>query len=569
MTKQNNHYLTSFIILLSLLAGLFSLHVTSDITTGIGFGKDAKIIVYSENENRLDDFLVSETKKLKEVRKTLISENTYLLTMSGVEQIDEYKEKLESTDYGLEAMVLGSFGTLTRLKNNEGFIAIYFLVFFMLMSAYFAYRFKMVGYVLSLELILLIMGSLFITQYLGYPYTKTLWYALLLSIVILFYFQQRMLRYANNESLNSLTNNKELDKRKHFFYEMTLAFFFYVIGFITLRTTVFTFNSVGIYMMTLSGLILVKHLIERIVIFPMFIFCAEKDNREDALLIQDESLTYWRRNESKTYALFNSVLLLFLLISIVIGIGNGFSLKESEDYTNQNVMVINQGDANAYLEIQAILHKEDMETLQKSYEVSEQEHLWIKFHDDVEFSELENVGKIISKEMNASVTYYNTSSALNPLESQFFYTNLGCFIMASWLMVYVLLTFKKSLIFLLMTTSSLALFVFLVVSLQFEWTREIVFVAWSLPFLIAAIMMNDPILFLRDKFKHNYLKLSETSVAILFIMAIPVFIIVPTTIAVEMVGIVALMILSVHLNLMLLYLLIKYKDGKYERIINK
>lgn len=560
MNKRRDYYLTSLLIILTLLVGLFTVHTTLLLTTGIGFGKDARFIVNTQNENRLDDFLREETRNLKEIRKTNIADDMYLLTMSGVEQIDDYKEKLEMIDFNLEVVVKGSFGSLTKLKNNESFIATYFLVFFLILSLYFLNRFKMIGYLSALETIFLVVGSMYFTHWMSYPFTKTLWYSVLISIIMLIYHEQRYLRLFQGQSLDQISKTSKPINQSYIQTQIIQAIFFFFIGYISFNITSIGFYSVGIYMFAMGALSLVKIAIRRYLLFPLFIHSAQTDDHLDALKFYDQPFLNWEKNTEHKYRYLSVGFALILVVILGLGLFRGFELKESEDYTNQNVMIINRADANSYLQLQALLHENDMITLQRGYDVSEQEDLWVKFSDKVPFTELEELSKLVGNEMNVSVTYYNTGSALNPLETPIFYSILGFFVVLAWLMVWTLYSFSASTLIPFVAVSASAVFVLFLSAFHVEWTREIVYIAWSLPIVLATIVSSESDLFNVEKFKEAFLKTSSLNFIILMIMALPVFIIVPTSIAVEMVFIIALMLISIHFALFILDILKRFLE---------
>lgn len=561
MQKRFHHHLRTMLIIVTLLVGAFTVHTTSLLTTGIGFGKDARFIVSTENEDRLNDFLRDESRNLKEVRKTNISEDTYLLTMSGVEQIDDYQEKLEELDSNFEVKIRGSFGSLTKLKNNESFIATYFLVFFGILALYFMNRFKTIGYISALELIFLVVGSLFITHQTNYPFTKTLWYGVLISIVMLIYHEQRYLRLFKGRSLGDVLKSKDSINKAYIQTQFTQALFFLFIGLITYKMSAYSFYSVGVYMLALGVLSSLKIIFRRFVLFPVFIYSAKKDENESVLILDDTPMFNWGNDIEKKHMFLTSLFAIFLVFVLALGIFRGFDLKESEDYTNQNVMIINKSDANSYLQLQALLHQNEMIDKQRGYEVSEQEDLWVKFSDTVAFEDLEAISVTVGKEMAASVSYYNTGSALNPLQTPTFYSILSFFVLLAWLLVWSLFNFRDSTLVPFVAFIGSAFFILFLTAFHVEWTREIVYVAWSLPIVLATIISSESNLFKIEEFKKTFLKTTGLNFLILLMMALPVFIIVPTPIAVEMIFVIGLMLISIHFALFVLDILKKIVEG--------
>lgn len=555
MQNKFHHYLRTMMIIITLFVGLFTVHTTSLLTTGIGFGKDTRFIVTSENEDRLNEFLRDESRSLKEVRKIDILDHTYSLTISGVEQMDDYQEKLEALDLDFKVKIRGSFGSITKLKNNESFIAAYFLVFFLILTLYFMNRFKTIGYLSALELIFLVVASLFVTHRINYPFTKTLWYGILISIIMLIYQEQRYLRLFQGQDLDSILKSKNASKQAYIQTQITQAVFFLFIGLITYRMSNYSFFSVGIYMLALGSFSLMKVFFRRYLLFPAFIYAAKKDDNASVLKLQDTPIFNWNNDTEKKYRYLSMILSLFLVFVLTLGIFQGFDLKESEDYTNQNVMIINKSDANSYLQLQALLHQNDMIDQQRGYEVSEQEDLWVKFSDTVSFEDLEKISLIVGKEMGASVSYYNTGSALNPLHTSTFYWVFSFFVLLSWLLVWSLFNFKDSSSVPFATFIGTAFFILFLSAFQVEWTREIVYVAWSLPIVLATIISCESNLFKMEMFKETFLKTTGLNFLILLMMALPVFIIVPTAIAVEMVFVIGLMLISIHLALFVLNIL--------------
>lgn len=555
MQKRLHHYLTTILVILTLLVGAFTVHTTSLLTTGIGFGKDARFIVMTDHEDRLNDFLSLESQNFKEVRKTNISEGMYLLTISGIEQIDEYQEKLEALDIDLEVKIKGSFGSVTKLKNNESFIATYFLVFFLILGLYFVNRFKTIGYVSALELISLVVSSLFITHQMNYPFTKTLWYGILISIVMLIYHEQRYLRLFKGRKLDEILNTKDKLNQSYIQTQFTQAVFFLFIGYISYKMNAYGFFSVGVYMLALGFLSSLKILFRRYILFPGFIYAANKDHNLEILEFSDKPFFNWKSDTNRKHIFLSSFFGVFLIVVLILGFKNGFEHKESEDYTNQNVMIINRADANSYLQLQALLHQHEMIDMQRGYEVSEQEDLWIKFTDKVSFEELQEMSIVVGKEMAASVSYYNTGSALNPLQTPIFYSIMTFFILLAWFMVWSLYNLRASTLVPFVASAGIVFYILFLSAFQVEWTREIVYVAWSLPIVLATIISSESNLFNVEKFKETFLKITSLNFLILLMMAIPVFVIVPIPLAVDMVFAISLMLISIHFALFVLDIL--------------
>ncbi|CAM3662260.1 hypothetical protein ERUR111494_05725 [Erysipelothrix urinaevulpis] len=554
MNKTHDYYLTSILIILSLLVGVFTLHTSSLLTTGIGFGKDTRYIVYTEQEQILDHFLLHESKNLREIRKTNISDSTYLVTVSGVEQLSDYKDRIETIDAKLKVIVMGSFGSITKLKNNESFVATYFLVFFLVLLVYFSRRFKLMGYLSSLELISLVIGSLYFNQKMGYPYTKMLWYAVLISMIIIIFFEQYFLSEFEGQNLEDVLKSNKFLKGKYLHVQGGIALLFAFVAQFTFSLESFSFYSVAGFMGALSALLILRVVIQRFVTMPLLVYCAKRDQRQDNLDFVDDKIVNVKNQSRTIYLLGNIGLSLLLIITLTLGFMTQWDALESEDYTNQNVMILNRSDANTYLQLQALLHREGLYQQQKSYEVSEQEDLWIKFSDKLPFNDLESISKIVGEEMAVSVTYYNTSSATNPLGTLSFYKNLLIYLGASLLLYWTFFDLKKVWIQPAVSIMSLLAFVTLIIGLQIEWSLEIVFVTWSIPMIVSTVLIIHNNIFKDDRHVHQIVKMTGINFLILLIMAIPVFVIIPTDIAVEMVGILALMLVSVHMGVESIYL---------------
>ncbi len=540
LKNEGRYHLQIFAGFLVLVIALFSASVMEHLKTGVGFGKDARLIVQSEKKKDLDRFIRDSYYEGRETRKSKISDNRYLLTVSGLEHLSDYENLMMNNVSDLKILASGSFGSITRLQNNQSFIAVYFLVLALAILAYFLNRFRFLGIFPVAEIAFILLLSLASIQIIGYPFTKTLWYAMLVALMLLLYQKQALLSHFKGESLQHF-----LKENKHKFkpYQIYYMASFFSLSLLLYASSQYSFFPVAAYFLMLSFWILIFYLLKKYLIFPLI----EKGiATSEAIYFYDYPVFSWRKKVEKNFKWVQRILMLAFTLSLLVALVFGLEYREGDDFSEQNVMIVSDSQPDTYLQIQAILHREDFFESQKDYEVSEQESLWIRFNQDVSYLDLDYLQRIVSEELDLEVWFYKTHAFVNPLTDAVYYSRLLLSLLIS-VAIYALLSSELTVIPVLTAASlSLFFFIFLILSYRITWTREIIFLTWIIPYVSVSLSLYEEKLFHDLGHREAILDLSASNLVYLLIMSFPILVVVPTSIALEMVLLFSLLFLSVH-----------------------
>ena len=530
-----------FTLVIIVFLSLFSFMVLDQIKTGIGFGKDIRLVVRTNQQDALEDFMQASLREGVEMRKeVIIEDDVYLLTSSYDGSLSTHEKQMRDTVTDLEIIQSGSFGSITKLKNYQSFVAVYIFVYISLIVIYFTSRFKLLGLYTGLEIVLMIMMALSMVTFFNYPLTKSLWYAFLVGSIILI--SQKRAQLVRNQGKSLASVYKHLPK---FTPQCLLhSFIFLLMGFITAHQAPYDFPSVSIFYFALSVFnFLGEVILNRL--GPFILMYLGKEDGKPAIMFENHPLIKVNKNLTHKYKWARNIFVSLFILSIILGVIYGFNYQEGEDFSNMNVVVIKKADPSTFLQVEAILHKMEYFDDQLAYEVSEQGHIWLNFEAHLTERELIHISNSIQKEAYIEAGYFKTHSATPPLLSRVFYTRAFFMVLLSIVIQYVFRKEEHFIAYAATTVLSFIFFIFLVIIYQLKWTREIVVAAWFVPLITSVIATAEPRL-LTSEHEEGTVQAAIHSLTAISLVTVPVLIIVPTRIGIEIAFILILVFLAIH-----------------------
>lgn len=541
------------VIIVTVLVGFLTLTTVGRLNTGLGFGHDVRLIVETKDRTGLNNFLSNQTRNNREWRKRVIDSNHYALSFSGVENITDLVNSIDAHVSDLVVWNTGTFGSVTKLISTQSFISLYLVLFMALTAGYFCFRFRFFGWIAGMEIVIGVMLSLLLVSLFGYPFTKSLWYSVLISFMMLVYQKQMYLVDSEGLTLHEVVESRQDIRKRHIRVSLLHSAFYLIFGFVAVVLNRYGLVRTGWYMIFLGYIVLIQFLLFNFV-FERILLKIPKESS----FVQFQNINILKITQP-THILFKntvSVMLAVLLLSTLFAIPKGIDLHKGWDFANQNVLIMNDARSTAYLELQATLYEVGIFDNQLSYEVTEQGDTWIHFDENVTSKQLGAAARGVKTKFNVKGTYYDTHENLFPLEDVDFYLTLGVFILASWIMVSCIFGFKRSILIPILSVLSSMLFVFLTMIYHIKWSRETVYIVWTIPLIIGCYYSSQYSLnrfFNLDLFELEFMDSLMLNVILFAIISTPILIIIPVPITVEMIAILMMMIFSIYLALIILY----------------
>ena len=136
MNKSSELKLSIILLFSSIIVALLCMSTLSSMKLGLGFGKDARVVIETEFVEDLKEF--SRTLNLEQYESKLQSTegNIHLLDVSGIESASSLSERIYKSVPNSNILLIGTFGSMTKFLNNQSFVS---LSLFALLSITFIY----------------------------------------------------------------------------------------------------------------------------------------------------------------------------------------------------------------------------------------------------------------------------------------------------------------------------------------------------------------------------------------------------------------------------------------------
>ncbi len=480
--KELQLLIISFIALI--IGVLFTLNVSSSIKTGIGFGRDLKLVVTTENKEQLVSFLDEINTKHFETKIRSVNDNKHVITISSADTVEVIDKTMKSTIDDLTIDHIGTFGSATKLANNQSFISLYVLGIVAVIFIYFTMRFKLVGILPAYKISISFVFSLFMMNVFGYPFSESMWYILNLLLIISCVNVHRGL----NSKLGQLVFDA-FDSKEYLSKSASILVLHTLIAVFIIFSDMFSSPAEGLLIIVFSSFILIFNAIFIVVLNQIKAFIHE--DRHHWFRIETSNPIGRFANPKR--ALGNLVLIGVSLL-IVLGVfvpKTSYELPLGQSYTKESVLLIPGRESDAYLEIQAILNSLGLYENQTSYSVSDQAYLWIYFDNNVTQNDLMLSKNVIQSKMNLTSSYYISKAKDFPLQSfDFYFRYIGLTIIAAILLK---ITYSKRSIGSFITLSILIPVIFTLLSVIYDlkFTEEMILLIIMVPTVLYHLLAEE------------------------------------------------------------------------------
>lgn len=481
--KTRKDYRLAFIgLILTLGMVFFTLAISSSIHTGIGFGRDISTIVKTSDVPSLNAFLDGQTTQNREWERKQISDDTFIITISGVESAEDFRKAMISSVDDVEVLRLDTFGSTTKLRNNQSFVSLYIIAIVALTYIFLIVKFRFVGILSATQISVAILAGLLFMDIMGYPYTKSLWYTIVLVYLIAMIQTHVFNRTHNGKSIESVNQSKLSMRRAEI---MASSFAVIALLMYTFYGYGFTINASYVLVFTFT-----YFLVD--IMISQWAFNRIKSHLEPEDLIFTEQDFFGKPSQPRRA--FYNILILVTGIVIVMGlfsINNTPRFHKSKDFAKQNVLIVPHGSSRTYLEIEAILNSIGMFENQIDYQVSEQGYIWIYFDENVDTIDLQIARESIAKKTGFESSYYSTDPIPFPLVRPEFYLTYVLMSVVAMLMLRLVYVKTPTVMAGMVSLLSFVFYVLFSMIFSVRWNREMIFVTWAIPFIVSNIYSSE------------------------------------------------------------------------------
>lgn len=483
MTRKELQLLLFSVVAL-IVGVLLTINIASPIHTGIGFGRDLKLVASTEKTERLVQFIDEIKSHQYETELRSVNDNKYIITVSSADTAEVIDKTMN--DYRDDIMIehFGTFGSTTKLVNNQSFISLYFFGIVAVIFIYFTLRFKLVGLISAYKTSLTFVLSIFILQKLGHPFTESLWYVLnLILIITCIDIHQTLRRNEGKLLFDAFVPKRFLIK------SASILILHSLIGVLLVFSDTFSSPTEGLFIILFSLVLLILN------IGFLFVLKYAKPmidiKRHPWLVIQESNIVGRFSNPKKALA---NLLLVAFSIMIILGAfipKSSLSLPLGERYAKESVLIIPGQGSDSYLEVQAILNSLGIYDKQEKYSVSDQGYTWIYFNSSVSENDLMLSKNVIESKMKITPSYYVAKATEFPLYTfDFILKYAGLVIIAALLLK---ITFGKRSGVSFATLSVLIPVIFMIVSIIYDlkFSEEMVLLIAFIPSVLYHLIGED------------------------------------------------------------------------------
>ncbi len=526
--KSNELKILMCVSLATLLVAFLSMSSLSSFKLGLGFGKDMRIITEIQDQDKLIEYIKTMNRQAYDIDFVVSNNDVVIMDVSGVESTEQFVSDLSMKIPSAKVLLVGTFGSVTKFLNNHSFITMCMLTFMILIALYGIMENRLFGFAMSLEMILNLMLSLLVVTTAGYAFSTAVWYTMIALFALKFILDTYFLE----------------DAKVRYAFSLSLI----LMGLFMWISNLLLFQSSALYVMAFGAIQVVLNLILHHFTLPLF-----KEYREG--LVGQRRLFFRLEDDAegsklKVVGVLVSVAMMILLLSI---------LRTQQDrpiHQNEGskVLVVNRSDSANYLEIQALFHKLKLFNLQKDYQVSEQGQTWIEFDSKVSQEHLEIAQKELTNNLGIFSIAYESVSQRNIFNTQIYNVLLFASVVLSLGIYY--LKFKMTQGSETIVELSLAVFIYIasVTFLKLDSNQSWLLTLLYLPFMYSLIKTS-----LRGGV--GFMISVVRSAVMLILIAVPIFVIVPSLISVELIYVKLILFIALYSALLVSMLLQHIRKG--------
>ena len=366
---------------------LIMLFNVSSLSLGKGLGRR---VTYLTNN-------IFETVDLKEYKRILIrnkvdletletEEDKLILNFTGVEDVNNFTKKMYSDFPFLKIYEVGTFNSISSVKNSASSLQTYFFLFSLTFVLFWTYRYKVWGLLYSMSILMNIMASIFILNYIGYIFNGFIWFASLFIFGNLYILKNWVIQ----ESYESF-NIEKIKKN-----QLLIAGLMFISS-VLLMMIDHVYDSVAIFMF-LSSIFL---LIDTLSINKLL------ERFKSTKLSTEKIKNYFTPRESINAPdivdpnfLISFLTIFLIMVSILSFVGNKDNTKPSRDFSKETYLVVDSSDASDYLEVQAKFGKHNVFDKLKEYKISEEKNTWYVFDETVTYLDMVRVKRTLKETLD-------------------------------------------------------------------------------------------------------------------------------------------------------------------------
>lgn len=554
MTQKSK--LNIFLILvsafvISLLIGILSY---DSIKTGNDFDYSTKLILQTSKEKELRYFFDVQARNGIESSVENIDETTYLVVLGGLDDEKTFYENLNTSIPDLNMLHEATFGSEIKRANIEQFLSLYMTLFLFITIVYLSYRYKFFGLIVSLNVVSSVLLSLYFTRWLGYAFTRSIWYAMLISYMMLVYQKQVYLSDYSGNSIRQVVATEKNFQKKYWRNSLIYMSFFGILAILCFAYGDYGLKSAAYYLIAFASISFFNATVYNLVMIPFF---ASLTDYEGLLTFKMRTQTNFERFRKRR---FDAVVIVFFVLVMVSGVFyyTHDRTRNLGEVNHGNYLIIENCETPEYLEAQALLHRIGLYDFQVNSEHSNDHDIWIQFDQEIPLNSMDFVVTKISTELNLKTAFYHVDRGERAVSTPELINIVLIFISVSWLFVGLNYDLRDTLFIPALSFLTLGLFYIFKHIFNISDGYDTLFTAASIPFIEFSyyssykriISVQDPELFKRD-----FLDSLSLSLTMFLIMGVPIMMMVPNELSNRSLFLIFILLFSAYFALLLIYFL--------------
>lgn len=530
----------SLIFLLGvMIALLFSmLNRLDTIKPGLGFGRDIRLVVNAKNDpKQIDAFVDAQRAQSREVFMHRISDHEVIISVSGIIDMQLFQNEITKILWNSQVVHMGAFGSVNALTSFLQTFQFYMIVFCLAFLLKWLFRFRFLGLLFGLQVLIVMVGSIFILEWFNRPFTLSIWFMMILTFFILAFQKKQIIFYlANPDYLDETTKNRVIIQRV--MYEVLFLSLFSLLMYFA----DFHVADAAFYLICVSAILLIELAVLPL-LFVFFRRYAKTENFgflslnivENFSAIADKNLKRW-----VSFVVFT--ILTALVIGVVFNATNLHRSDEGTDFSQEVLYIMPSADASSFLEVQASFGTYDLIKHQASYSVSEGTATWFVFADTIDLDILRAAQKDIALKTNQEGTIYRFSGLDNPLNRWRIYVVLLFTLMMGYAIAINHPHRRYGVHSVFLSAFSIGTFVIWMYLFSIPLDRNVIIMILMIPLLVSFYLISNPYLDFSVKWSRRLLLATGNHGALILLVSLPILMIIPNP-SEEIVSMVTMLIL--------------------------
>ena len=476
MSKRFKVSLAALIVTLFTIFML--LNLTESVHVGNGFGRETQFVVETDKKDAIKSYLAQLRFRGVESKIDTIKASRFLITISVSDDVESFQKDLLDIDDHLIFYEVGTFGNIATYNNNRGFVGTYILILGLSFWVYFSLRYGLWGFAKGGQITFTYALSLMIVRALHFSFTQTLWYTLIVTLMIAAFSKHGEIS-AKTESQFLLAPRLDRNEIRQSIITHVLMV---ILGVALMLSSLVDGLSSGIYCCVFAMLMLIGDII--LSRFASDILTAYELERDPLRQFRDRWNMKWLNFNQKQ---FKRVLLFFSIALLILGLiihQNPLSAQRGQDFDKQNILVVPKSSAHSYLEVQAMLNLLGLYTHQVSYATTDQNQTWIHFDTKINETDLMLAQSLIDNSLDVKTTYFITQANSSFFVHAEFYSVITVIVLVLTLFLWFITNNRKALLLIVLNGFGIGWLMFFLYFYVGEWHREFLVFFYSFPLIV-------------------------------------------------------------------------------------